>query len=835
MSANQAQIQRSPPYLGPFPEIWHAPLAPIAVAFSIGILVDRHLEPNAWMGVGVGLVGLIAWFLATASPRFPRWVWLLIPLAGFGGSYHALRVRTVPVDDIRHFAGHEPLPVRLRGIVVQNLRIIPADELQSLRSFDRPARTVFDLRVLKIHRSSSSEWKSATGQVRVSVQGELDTLNIGNVVEIVGRLRLPEKPANPGERDFTLALRDQGISALVQVPTSEGIDIQEMFAWPGWNGVLEGIRQWGRATLQRFVGEHHLGVAVALLLGDGAGLGTEGWQRYQRTGVVHVLAISGQHLVVLAMLLGFASSLVGVDRRTSVAGIAVFLLTYGIITGGRAAVMRAVWMVLASASAVWLRRPTDPTNLLALAWLGVAFVSPQEIVTPGCQLTFLAVASLFWRIRWEPEIDPLDRLERQTDPWWQRLLRWAMEKARDAYGLNAWVWLWVTPLVAWHFHTVSLVALLVGPPIVLFSSLALVFGFLTLFVGAWFPPFGFLFGGLTTFSLAGCDMLVSFALTLPFHSSYVPDLHWLWLILFYLLVAVPLFIPNLRSLRIRVGLPVACLMLALLTLLIPRLGGEFRCAFLAVGHGNCTVLELPNGKVMLYDAGSLAGPELVRRSVAPYLWHRGIQRIDELFISHADLDHFNGIVALLERFPVAKINWTPTFAQRGSPGVEETLQAVEKRKIPTCVVQAGDAWSEGNVRLEVLHPPAVGPPGNENARSMVLRITVANLHVLLTGDLEGEGLTTLLKQPARKADLLLAPHHGSVKSNVPTLARWTDPAIVVSSQAAPKSPSALDNVFAPNAKVFTTWQSGTVTFSISGNDAWLETHLPPRRVRIPKN
>src|SRR5262249_14769781 len=117
---------------------------------------------------------------------------------------------------------------------------------------------------------------------------------------------------------------------------------------------------------------------------------------------------------------------------------------------------------------------------------------------------------------------------------------------------------------------------------------------------------------------------------------------------------------------------------------------EFRCTFLAVGHGGCTVMETPDGRVLLYDAGALGGPDVTRRQIAPYLWNRGIRRIDEIFLSHADLDHFNGLPALLDRFAVGQVTCTPTFSEKATPGVQFTVETLKRRGIPVRIVRAGD-------------------------------------------------------------------------------------------------------------------------------------------------
>src|SRR2546429_6964842 len=148
---------------------------------------------------------------------------------------------------------------------------------------------------------------------------------------------------------------------------------------------------------------------------------------------------------------------------------------------------------------------------------------------------------------------------------------------------------------------------------------------------------------------------------------------------------------------------------------------ELRCTFLAVGHGGCTVLETPDGRTLLYDAGALAGPDVTRRQIAPFLWHRGVRRVDEVLLSHADLDHFNGLPGLLERFAVGQVTWTPTFADKSTPGVKVVLAELERRGVRTRVVRAGDRLTAGDGAIDVLHPPAAGPGGVEDGPSPGLR------------------------------------------------------------------------------------------------------------------
>jgi len=210
------------------------------------------------------------------------------------------------------------------------------------------------------------------------------------------------------------------------------------------------IRERGQRELASALPPETAGLAQALLLGEGSPLTSADWMKYVRTGVIHVLAISGQHLVVLALFLWWTLRAFGVRQRHGAAVVAVFLLAYALLTGGRPPALRSAVSGCAACLGLMLRRRTHPANLFALAWLAVALLNPGDLFGSGCLLSFLSVAVLHWGIGPlldRRETDPVRQLMDEERPTWLRALRWLGRLIAESYLIALAVWLAVTPLM----------------------------------------------------------------------------------------------------------------------------------------------------------------------------------------------------------------------------------------------------------------------------------------------------------------------------------------------------------------------------------------------------
>jgi competence protein ComEC len=813
-------------------------MVPIALAVTAGIVVDRYASIPFEFSLILAVAGLMAWICTSRGPNKQAAVaFLVVSAVAVGAAYHHYQRDVYPPNDIGAYASCEARLVRLQGVLEEEPTITWQPHQDELRTIPRTSDpTLAVLRATRLQKGD--DWIAVSGRVQLVVSVHWEGPHVGDEIEVVGYLAKPSGPANPGEFDHAAHLRDQHIQARLLVRKTPDVINRLQERWPrsfwGWLAVLRG---WGQRTLRDNV-PHQGGLAMALLLGDGSTMTSEDWEKYVRTGVIHVLAISGQHLVVLAFVLWLSLRVSNIRRRWGAIGIALFLLMYSLLAGGRPPVMRSAVTVCVVAGGLFLRRPTLPANSFAFAWLVVAALNPTDLFTAGCQLSFLSVAILYWGAsRWfHREVDPLERLVDQTRPAWLRGLRWLGREIAVSYAITLAITIGLMPLVASRYHVITLHGLLIGPPLALLTSIALLSGFGLLACAVVFPPIVPLFAYLTGWSLSACESLVDLCDGWRWARWYVPDVPEWWLWIFYpTLLAVLMLDPLYRRWRWAAPAGLGWVCVLLVTGAMRPTPDEMRCTFLAVGHGGCTVIETPDGRTLLYDAGAMTGPDVTRRQIAPFLWSRGLRRIDEVFLTHGDLDHFNGLPALMDRFAIGQVTCTPTFADKKIPGVPFTLRVLEERGIRVRIARSGDRFSAGEVSLEVLHPPAIGPEGNENARSLVLLVRHAGHSILLTGDLEGPGLERVLKLPALRVDVLMAPHHGSRKANLPQLAEWATPWVVLSSQGPPRGPARWTNPYtARGAHYLTTFEHGAIEIRSTADKLTVETFLTGQRFAVAR-
>jgi competence protein ComEC len=383
--------------------------------------------------------------------------------------------------------------------------------------------------------------------------------------------------------------------------------------------------------------------------------------------------------------------------------------------------------------------------------------------------------------------------------------------------MSAVVWFANVPLVASRFHLISPIAVPLTVVLTPIATVALIAGIGILLLDSWVPAAGSVLAATCGRAIALMDWCVELGSRVPYGSWFVPGPPDWWVSGFYMgTLGVLLFRPE-RSARWRWA-TAAVVWLSLgfaVSALRPGLD-HLQCQVFAVGNGSAMLLRLPTGRSVLIDAGQIAGPRVGARLIAPALWHAGISRLDAVFVTHADVDHFNGLPDLAERFSIGAVYVPPHFASADDESVQIVTDSLYRHHVPIKVCFDGDQFQFGSgVTARVLHPPTEFG-GTDNEQSLVLLIQYRDHRILVTGDLEGAGLNRLLDSDPISVDVLIAPHHGSRRANPPQLASWCKPKVVLVSQGKPRSGATLDAYRAVGIPVLTTNDRGAMTVDFRG-------------------
>ncbi len=604
------------------------------------------------------------------------------------------------------------------------------------------------------------------------------------------RLKRPHGNANPHGFDYEVWLLEQNLRATGSVRSDQqsaykNHRLQE-FIWTPSNAIERG-RSWLRERIMSALPKQkYAGVIVALVIGDQRAIEQSDWSIFNRTGVGHLVAISGLHITLISGLFGaffgllwrrsfFTRAqlplLLPAPKVAVLAGLLAALM-YVLLAGFGVPAQRTLYMLCVVGLAYWTGRLTHISYVMSLALAVVLLFDPWALLWPGFWLSFGAVAIILYAsagrigadVSAEPQI--LTPVQRHRRP--SRIARIRRSLRAGAYTQYV-VTLGLLPLTMVLFGQYSLLSPLanaVAIPLItiVVAPLSLLGSILPAPLSQW----------LLLAAHAALEWLVQLLEWLagqPFAVWQAP-LPPLWV--FALALGGTLLLLAPRGWPVRwLGL-FGWLPLIFNTPAWPEQGQVHVTAF-DVGQGMALLVETP-GHRLLYDTGPYYSPESdgANRVIVPYLRARGIDHLDAVVISHNDNDHSGGALSLFKDIAVDRVysSLAPTSA---------IVRAAPDHK--RC--QAGQQWRWDGVAFDMLYPAPVSYDSDKwkpNARSCVLKVTLGKRAILLPGDIEAVQEDELVHGPdaARlRADVLLAPHHGSGTSSTEAFLQAVQPTLAL--------------------------------------------------------
>ncbi len=788
-----ANVDAPPLSLGSEREVLSQPMGPfirLALWWMFGVALGHGMPVVAlWFALGVAGMAMV---VLTARRRLRSALPLAFTVICAAAAWSVLRLSHVPADHLSHHLTQEAQLAHVTGTIASPIHL-SSPQRGSFGQFSfEPPGTLFELEVEAIEREGAMTPASGTLLVRIK-QLELN-LHLGDRVEARGWMQSFDGPSNPGELDYRLLMADRGIDGQITLNVRGNCDVIAGGSGASFAGFRQNIADAAFESLHIGLKREPKRIAFleTILLGRWSKDLEELNDSFQRTGLTHILSISGAHLTMLMGLVWLVVRWLVPHPGKACVIVLVVLALYLLAVPWRAPILRAGMMAALLCAGWGLGRKVRGIDMIALAAVMILIWRPGDLFNAGAQLSFLIVAALLlftqpvsqWLWRDPPVIGPADHLKALV-----------ARRIADYVAVNLVAFVVSLPLVAFHFQMVAPLSMILS-----FLSLPVVtavigVGYLKILAGLIMPSIGEVLAGPLEWMADSMTGLVRHAstwpgATMPLNSS--PSALWL---LATLAVAVALMAGWFAGRRAAIGLAV---LLCATWLLVPhhprsaamidrmRHGDTLRVNMFAVGDGSCFLIRAGN-RTAMFDCGSNAYLDMGERSIVPALRTLNVSRIDDLFISHADLDHFCGVLDVIKEVPVRRAYMPPqmlTRAEAELQGAGESKPAtplsllladLRQRGIPVEPIARGwrDDWN--GTHVELLWPPADYDVEHDKRRrdndaSMVLTVRAHSRRLLLNGDLDKASMPDLLSmKDDLRADIADLPHHGSF---VPASPDW---------------------------------------------------------------
>ncbi|MFI3176131.1 MAG: DNA internalization-related competence protein ComEC/Rec2 [Eubacteriales bacterium] len=645
---------------------------------------------------------------------------------------------------------------------------------------------------------------------------------MGATVLVSGTARTFSHATNYGEFDQASYQQNLGYDFYV----TSGILVATSNSYHRYYEALYIIKQNLSSRFQLYLPEKEASIMKAMLLGEKQDLDEGISYLYQKNGIIHILAISGLHISMIGMFLYQAGKKCGITLPIISCVTIICLTQYVVMTGATASGIRAVSMFAIYLFALYNRRSYDIVTAMSLAYVLLLLQNPYAMYQVGCQLSFGAILAIGLLNPAICRLIPLPEEEKRS----------VKALFYQAFLVSFSVQIMTLPILITCYYEYPITSIVLNLLIVPTVGIVVALGIGLLGFSFFSSMLAQCVAILIEIILQCYEMICEFMLAIPFQLLPIAMITPLEIICYYVVIAGVIYWNKWTpTVRIAKG-AILCIAIGML-LYSPN--SNLRITMIDVGQGDGILIETPSNQAYLLDGGSTTKTDVGNYQIIPTLKYYGIRKLDGVFITHMDSDHYSGICEILEvQSTTGEIEIEAMYLTKNvtTDKASELYELIALCEIPIYYLDTSMELRDGEVNFQVLMPYDGYVPATENENSLVMRITYGDFDILCTGDMEAEGeeklIDSILALEGGQVDyeILKVGHHGSNNATSEQLLE------VIQGEVALIS-CGLNNVYGhphedvsarleeAGMEVYETPKVGAIVIESNGKDYWIETFL----------
>ena len=658
---------------------------------------------------------------------------------------------------------------------------------------------------------------------------EQQKFSVGSIVEVKGRISMPEPSSNPGQFNAKAYYNIQDITHIMY---SGEIRLQREHK-NFYMEILYYLKNNIKDSLYEIEEPKYAAILEGILLGDRSKISEETSTLYQEGGILHILAISGLHISLLGMYLFKFVRKIGASFFIAGSISIGIMMSYGIMTGMSISTIRAFIMFALLMISQITGRTYDMLSALALAGLVILTGNSKEIQSVSFLMSFGAILGICILAPSLNKIFPVK----------QKIIKNMITSVS--------IQLMTFPITLYFFYEMPLYGIFLNAIVIPSMTILIFSGLLASILGMFSVVLGGIVLGPAHYILVIYEWLCNVFLRLPYSVLKVGQ-PMIWKIVIYYMGLFVLVFLNVKSkskkeCKVTFKYLIGFLLLMIFFFYSPKPG--MTITFLDVGQGDGIFIEAPSGTTYLIDGGSSSNTKVGNYILEPFLKSQGVSSIDYAIVTHMDSDHMNGILELIEKNPNQGEHYITTYISIKNiivPKLQEPDEAyikfinIAKQKGITIIyMEKGMKIMDGEVTFYCLHPYMGGQVSGKNENSLVLYLDFKEFQGLFTGDVEGTEEKKLMvalgeyweEEKVEQIEVLKVAHHGSNFSTTEEFLQIVRPLVSVISCSSTNTyghphPQLMERLEETETKIYKTLESGAITIWTDGEKMRIETFKP---------